>query len=59
MTRARLANQRIYRTVQLTKPIYSVGVGSGYRVVGIREAEEVIWLWIGSHAAYDQLLARL
>ncbi len=59
MTRARLTDQRIHRTVQPPKPIYSVRVGRGYRAVGIREVEEVIWLWIVSHVAYDQLLARL
>jgi hypothetical protein len=36
-----------------------VRVGRGHRAVGIREADEVVWFWIGSHAAYDQLLRRL
>jgi hypothetical protein len=48
-----------WKRVHPTKPIYSVRVGRGYRAVGIREADEVVWFWIGSHAAYDQLLARL
>jgi len=45
--------------VHPTKPIYAVRVGRGYRALGVRSADEVIWFWIGSHAAYDQLLARL
>ena len=48
-----------WKRVHTTKPIYSVRVGRGHRAVGIREADEVVWFWIGSHAAYDQLLARL
>ena len=48
-----------WKRVHPSKPIYSVRVGRGHRAVGIREADEVVWFWIGSHAAYDQLLARL
>ena len=48
-----------WKRVHPTTPIYSVRVGRGHRAVGIREADEVVWFWIGSHAAYDQLLARL
>jgi hypothetical protein len=48
-----------WKHVHPTRPIYSVRVGRGYRAVGIHEAEEVVWFWIGSHAAYDQLLRRL
>jgi hypothetical protein len=48
-----------WKRVHPTRPIYSVRVGRGHRAVGIREADEVVWFWIGSHAAYDQLLRRL
>jgi len=48
-----------WKHVHPTKPVYSVRVGRGYRAVGIRSADEVVWFWIGSHAAYDQLLTRL
>ena len=48
-----------WKHVHPTKTIYSVRVGRGHRAVGIREADEVVWFWIGSHAAYDQLLTRL
>ena len=48
-----------WKHVHPTKPIYSVRVGRGYRAVGIRSADEVVWFWIGSHAADDQLLARV
>ena len=48
-----------WKHVHPTKPIYSVRVGRGYRAVGIRDVDAVIWFLIGGHAAYDQLLARL
>ncbi len=48
-----------WKHVHPIKPIYSVRVGRGYRVVGRRSTDEVIWFWIGSHADYDQLLSRL
>ena len=40
-----------WKRVHPTKPIDSVRVGRGHRAVGIREADEVVWFWIGSHAA--------
>ena len=43
---------------QATQPIYSVCIGAGYRAVGVREGEEMIWFWIGSHADCDQLLSQ-
>jgi hypothetical protein len=39
--------------------IYSVRVGTGYRGMGLREADQIYWFWIGTHAEYDQLLKRL
>ena len=38
--------------------IYSVRVGLRYRAIGIREDDSIIWVWIGSHAEYDQLIER-
>jgi mRNA-degrading endonuclease RelE of RelBE toxin-antitoxin system len=38
-------------------PLYSVRIGIGYRALGLRiEDDLVIWIWIGSNAAYDKLL---
>jgi hypothetical protein len=28
----------------------------GYRALGLLEGDEIIWLWIGTHAEYDRLL---
>jgi hypothetical protein len=40
-------------------PIYSVRGGIGYRAVGVRDGDTMVWYWIGSHAAYDHLLAQM
>jgi len=31
----------------------------GYRALGLLEADEITWFWIGSHAEYDHLLDKL
>jgi hypothetical protein len=48
-----------FKQVHPTRPIYSVRVGLGHRVLGVRQDEAIIWFWIGSHAEYDQLLKNL
>ncbi len=40
-------------------PAYSVRVGIGWRVLGVREGDTMVWFWIGSHAEYDRLLGKL
>jgi len=36
--------------------LWSVRVGVGYRALAVPDGDDVIWFWIGSHAAYDRLL---
>jgi len=48
-----------FKRVHPTKPIYSVRTGLDYRALGVRDGEDIIWFWIGSHADYDKLLAEL
>jgi len=48
-----------FKRVHPTKPIYSVRIGLDYRALGVRDGEDIIWFWIGSHADYDKLLAEL
>ena len=48
-----------FRQVHPVKPIYSVRIGLGYRALGVRDEDGIIWFWIGSHADYDRLLAEL
>ncbi len=44
------------KQVHSSKPIVSVRVGIGYRALGVRREETIIWFWIGSHADYDRLV---
>jgi hypothetical protein len=41
------------------EPVYSARIGLHYRAVALVEGGEAVWFWIGSHAEYDQLMARL
>jgi hypothetical protein len=36
---------------------WSVRVGAHYRALGVDVQEGVYWIWIGTHADYDKLLA--
>jgi len=48
-----------FKRVHQKLPIYSVRIGIGWRAVGLREDDAIIWFWIGPHAEYDQLLKSL
>jgi hypothetical protein len=48
-----------FRKVHPTRPIYSARVGIDYRVIGVRDGNDINWFWIGSHSEYDYLLKRL
>jgi len=45
-----------FKSIHSTRPIYSVRIGRDYRAVGIRDEDDIIWYWIGSHADYDKLI---
>ena len=48
-----------FKQVHSTKFIYSVRASLGYRALGVREDDDIIWFWIGSHSDYDKLISRL
>jgi mRNA-degrading endonuclease RelE of RelBE toxin-antitoxin system len=48
-----------FKPVHPNQPIYSARVSRGYRTVGIRVDDTIVWFWIGSHADYDTLLSNL
>lgn len=48
-----------FKRVHASKPVYSARVNDDYRVVGIRDGEDIVWFWIGGHDEYDKLIARL
>lgn len=48
-----------FKPVHARLPIYSARVSRGYRALGYRKEDGVVWFWIGSHADYDRLLTQL
>jgi hypothetical protein len=48
-----------FKRVHPRRPIYSVRVGTGWRALGTREGEVMLWFWIGSHNAYEKLIDQL
>lgn len=44
-----------FKAIHPTRPIYSARVGLDYRAV-VRDGNDIVWYWIGSHADYDKLI---
>jgi hypothetical protein len=36
--------------------VWSVRIGIHWRALGVRDGDDMIWFWIGSHADYDKLI---
>jgi mRNA-degrading endonuclease RelE of RelBE toxin-antitoxin system len=45
-----------FKSIHPARPIYSVRIGMDYRAIGIRDGNDIVWYWIGSHAEYDKLI---
>jgi mRNA-degrading endonuclease RelE of RelBE toxin-antitoxin system len=45
-----------FKRIHSTRPIFSVRISKNYRAVGIVQANEIIWFWVGSHSEYDKLV---
>jgi len=41
---------------ELRPGVWSVRINDGYRALGLREGELIVWFWIGTHAQYDRLI---
>ena len=39
--------------------IYSVRIGLKWRALGVKDDDDLIWFWIGSHSDYDNLIKNL
>ncbi|HWP44538.1 MAG TPA: hypothetical protein VNO14_14930 [Blastocatellia bacterium] len=48
-----------FKQVHSIEPVYSVRIGIGWRALGTKIGDTMIWFWIGSHAEYDKMLAQL
>lgn len=48
-----------FKSVSPRNPaLWSVRIGIHYRAIGVRDANDILWIWIGSHADYDRELKR-
>lgn len=47
-----------FKPVHPTQPIFSVRITGGYRALGVRKGDEIVWFWVGTHEAYERLLAQ-
>lgn len=45
-----------FKRVHSRAPLYSARISKGYRAVGQRDGDLIVWFWVGSHADYDKLL---
>ena len=48
-----------FKRLLADRQTYSIGIGPGYRALGIRFDETLVWYWIGPHAEYDRLVSQL
>lgn len=48
-----------FKRIRQTRPIYSVRVGIGNRALGVRNEDQIVWYWIGSHEEYDKLISQM
>ena len=37
--------------------LWSVRIGEHYRALGVEEAGDITWIWIGTHAGYNKLVS--
>ena len=48
-----------FKKVHTTEPVYSVRVAIGWRALGTKTDDTMVWFWIGTHSEYDRILSRL
>ena len=48
-----------FKIINKQKQVYSVRIGIGWRALGVRDDNTIIWFWIGSHSEYDRLILKM
>ena len=48
-----------FKRLRADRQTYSIRIGLGYRALGLRFDETLVWYWIGPHAEYDPLISQL
>ena len=47
----------MFKRVHTAGQIFSVRVTLGYRALGIREGNDMVWFWIGNHGDYERMIS--
>jgi hypothetical protein len=45
-----------FKRVGRKYPTYSIRVGLGWRALGFKDNDTVVWFWIGPHAEYERMI---
>lgn len=49
-----------FKRLHADLPLWSVRISDSYRAVGVRKTDdEIIWIFIGTHAEYERMLKNL
>jgi hypothetical protein len=48
-----------FKVVHPGRAVYSARISRGFRALGVRQGEELVWFWIGGHDDYERLLKNL
>jgi hypothetical protein len=48
-----------FKLVGLRNPVFPIRAGVGYRALGLKVDDGIVWFWIGSHAEYARLISQL
>ena len=54
--RLAVKNYRLWQVNPNHPSLVTVRIGGHYRALGLIEPGIVVWIWIGPHAKYDQLI---
>ena len=47
-----------FKQVHPSRGIFSARVALGYRALAVRDGDDLIWFWVGSHSDYDKVLSQ-
>lgn len=49
-------NSLRYRKITNSEQVFPIRISEGYRALGVKKDETMIWFWIGSHSEYVELV---
>jgi len=47
-----------FKPVNMNLHVFSVRIGIGWRALGLKKDDTLIWFWIGSHSEYEKQLKK-